>query len=78
MVLAWSRVVRDQGYCYQQGCVIRQDPLGEPDSGDREAVDKSPLSSTASTGPEVLKASAADEFVFYCSSDHQIMWSTAP
>lgn len=68
MVLTRSRMVRDQGYRYQQDCVIRQIPLGESDNGDQEAVDKGPLSSTASTGPEVLEASAADEFVFHRSS----------
>lgn len=55
--LACSVEERDLGYCYQQCCVIRQTPLGPPDSGDQEAEDKSPLSPTTSAGPGVLKAS---------------------
>lgn len=53
-------------------------PLGQLDKGDGEAVDKSPLSPTMSTDPQVLKASAAAGFVFYWSIGHYIMGSSVP
>lgn len=53
---AWSGVVRDLGHCYQLGRVISRIPPGKPDSGDREAVDKSSPSPSMSTGPDGLRA----------------------